>query len=648
MREFRRIGDGTNGASWFENVLAQITLILGFYVFPYILSGCLAVLALLYLVIWVSAGFSVVFWTTVLVYVVLLGGSVGLWYLVQNPQLSWFQKLPFLYQAVQKLDWVFGWLRRFHGMLFIEAKRITPILVKKKKQLALWAGSKFWALPLKTKLAVTGVVVLTLVPAMLLVSVKTVQTVQSKWPYGANRSTMTSEELAVRKENRINHALWAVWGKQNSKDNAKCMDQYRDLIWAEAARNSLTPERFEAQMFVEAMCKTDQINQISGAAGFTQLMLDVGCEEGLVMDKTFCKQVLKPGSKIKFIPKEKKIEDRRLDPKFAIPTAAKILGKAAKYWGDENWSYVQYHMGVGNLRNLVMDYLDETRPGWRANFPANFSNTSDPNRSIPQAIALYGISYDDIFFRCNPKTTPKTYRRLYKMSDDSATYVYTGLAALKGLNLMRTDYPAFEQMVSEQQDPDGGLSNRPMRAWWSDKDAKYKNLADIIAATNRGELVSVKNDPSFGFVLRTSGPSRIAQCDSGNEEKYYVTRKATAGMIYFIAAKTKELGAEPLEITGLVRTHWMYDGIKCLPDTQPRTHVIGVAFDIGAMINGKPMSSKTKQALIFVIRDLRADGLIDRIDESSADHIVYNPEFEQFFESIYDDVMSGSSPLVVR
>ena len=653
MKEIWDLFRGATGATRLEKWLAGITIILSLYVFPYTAMASVVIIVLLFLYIWITSGLVWVFWTVVAVYLFLIFGSKGFNYLASNRDLSVFTNRPWLYSLATGGNWLMAWVRKIHYLLFVEAKKLIAL----KKQLVVWSAKKFWALPLKIKLIVTVSAVLITIPAVFLISLKTVETVQSKWPYGVNRNEMTLEELAVRKDNRVNHALWAVWGKPNAIENAKCMEQYKELIRAEASKYGITPERVEALLYVEGSCKTDQINKNSGAAGFAQIMLDVACEEKLITDKAFCSLVRK--QRLTVIPKNRKIEDGRLDPKQAITVAVKILGEGKQYWGDENWAFVQYHMGQGNLRILSVYYLDEMFPGWDKEFPIDRTilpgksqimriQVSDPTRSVPKALAKYKVTYDDIFFRCTPKKTPKTYTKLYRMSDDSATYVYTGLAALKGFNLMRTDYPVFEAMVKAQQDPDGGLSNRPMRAWFSDVEAKYKNLADIQTATLRGELVRVPNDPTYGFVLRTEGGSRIGQCDPGNEANYYVTRKATLGMIYFIASKTKELGADPWEVTGLIRSHWMYDGKNCLPPTQPRTHVIGSAFDIGFYINGKPKSEATKRALIFVIRDLRADGLIDRIDEDKADHIVYNPEFEQFFEGIYNDVMSGGSPLIVK
>lgn len=639
MNELLKPTDGHKEPSGLERLLSWVFQILTFYVFPYVVTGCVVVISLLYLIVWLSAGFLVVAYITLGFYLFMVGGSIVIWYLINHPGLSWFVKYPSLYSLVQVLDFLFKWLRLFHARLLAEAKRLIVL----KKQLVVWSAKKFGELSVSKQIVITALAVLLFVPLMIWMFTTTVDTVKDKWPYGVSRSEMTPEELATRKRNRIDAALWAVWGKPNAVANAKCMNQYKKLIDDEALKNGLTPERLEAQLFVESSCNTDQINPNSGAAGFAQIMLSVGCEENLVMDTKFCRSVLASGGKIKFLPKNEKIVDRRLDPKFAIPVAAKIIGKATKYWGDEHWAFVQYHMGIGNQRKLVMFYLDETRPGWRKNFPANFDQTKDPDGVIPTAIRNFGITYDDIFFRCTPKFTPKTYSHLRRLSDDSATYVYTGLAAMKGFALMRSDYTAFEQMVRNQQDPDGGFTNRPMRSWFSDDEARYHYSSDVEKAIDRGELVPVPNNPTNGFVLRTEGSSKIGECDPGNEQKYYFTKKATLGMILFIAARMKELQADRFEVTGLVRTNWMYDDKRCLPNTSPRTHVIGSAFDIGANINGQPMSEKTKRSLMFVLRDLKTDGIIDHIPEGTAFHIVYNPDFEDFFIGIYDAYVNGES-----
>ncbi|QQS23191.1 hypothetical protein IPM19_01340 [bacterium] len=636
----KMLSNGTKN-HWISKWLVKLTVIWTFYVLPWLTVGAAAALALTYLFVTLAYG---AIWL-ILGFTLLIVSSYVLGKLVHKPEL--FANRPKLFRAIEIGNAFLRFIRRGLGKLHSVQIEYAKI-----------AGKWFMALPLRTRLIAIGVTLAFVIPVSVFISIKTVETVASKWPYGRNRGDMSVEDLAKRKENRINHAMWAVWGQKDATKNAERMGQFRNLIENEANANGITPNRLEAQLFVESASSTDKVNNTSGAAGIAQIMLSVGCEEGLIADKAFCKRAR--AKKMKFIPKGENIDDKRLNPSAAVPVAASILGKATKYWGDENWAFVQYHMGQGFQRKLVVHYLDEVYPGWSKEFPIDRSNVpgmknvqrfqiSDPDRSIPKAIAKYGFTYDDIFFRCTPTKTPKTYSFLYRLEDSSATYVYTGLAALKGFELMRSDRTAFDKMVAEQQDPDGGLANRPMRAWYGDDEAVYNTRQDIDLAAKRGELVSVPDNAKYGFVLRTTGQNPVGECDPEHKSSYYYTRKATTGMIFFIAAKVKEQeGTDPFEVTGLIRSNWMYDVRKCLPQTQPRTHVIGSAFDIGANIKGAPMSAKTRRALIFVIRDLRADGLIDRIAEGTADHIVYNPEFQKFFEDIYDDTISQQSPLIVE
>ncbi len=662
MKQIRELGTGTKDARWYvANLLAHVTLLLGLYVFPALMVASAIILAILYLLVTIKWGLAAL----VVFFFLLIIARFILAKLVVRPHLHAFRDNPKLFSAVVFADKSLAVFAKFLGKLHVRHAQAVRYSTK-------W----FWAQSLKFKAMVTVATVVILIPISFWVTVETVEKVAAKWPYGKNRYAMTPQQLAERKENRINTALYAVWGKENSAKSAECMSKYKDLIYSEASKNILTPERFEGLLFVESFCNEKIINQQSGAAGMGQIMLVVGCEEGLIMDKPFCAEVIRSHKdanikRILFIPKDKKIEDRRLDAQYAIPAAAKFLRRWADYWGNEDWVFVQYHMGVGNLRKIIVRYLDDMHPGWDKEFPIDRSiipdtitksnpdgvmriQVTDPSRSLPKALAKLQVSYDDIYFRSTPDKTPKAYKELHRLADSSATYVYTGLAAQRGLAMMRSDKKAFDQMIKAQFEPNGDVANRLMRVWWGDNDAKYKTLTDVVSATKQQELFLAPNNSNYGFVLRTSGASQIGECDLSNKDKYYVTKKATLGLMLMVFSRTKELGADTFEVTGLIRSHDMYDkpfngksGKGCLPQTQPRTHVIGSAFDIGINIKGKPMTAETRRVLEFVLMDLRADGVLDRIKEGTADHIAYNPAFERQLEEVYDQVMAGSSPLTV-
>jgi hypothetical protein len=438
---------------------------------------------------------------------------------------------------------------------------------------------------------------------------------------------------------------FAVWGKKNAEKNAQCMEQYRERIASAANDAGISALRYEGLLFVESACDKNAKSK-AGAAGLAQIMPKVARQMDMFVPVT--KTVTTKDRRGRKVVRKVKTEvDLRFDPDVAIRSGAQILARAKRYWGEEEWAFVEYHMGIGNLRNLVVSYLDEVYPGWRKDYPANFDQVKDPNGSVPQAVRKYGLTYFDIYFRSTPKHTPLTYSMLRRLADFSGTYVFAGRAAEYGLGLMRGDLVAFRNMIAKEQTPNGSVANMRMRKWYSEKDAIYHNLDDIVSATAKGELVVVPNNPRYGFVLRTTGPNRIGECDPGNESAYHVTSKATVGLILFTAARLQELGAQTVEVTGLVRTNWMYDTKKCLPNTQPRTHVACVAFDIGQMIEGQVMSDKTRDALNFILRDMELGGLIGYIKEGTADHIVIAPEAQEFFEQIYNQVMLGGHPLVV-
>ncbi len=632
----KELKEGPRDLNW---LITKLVIIFTLDVFPLLLIGCAAVIGLVYVYVTLAYGFV---WL-VMIFCALIVSRIIVRWLIKKPRLGFMEGRDNLIRFLEGTEYAMGIFHRFLGRIHV----LHGQFVK-------FAAKKFMALPTRSKVMTATGIFITLLPISFLLTISTVNEIGKQLPYGKKRFTMSAEELAERKVNRINMAKYAVWGKENVDKSAKCMNRYKDLLYAEAGKRGLTPERVEGQLFVESFCNPDALNGKSGAAGFSQIMLDVACERGLVKDSQFCQEVLASEGKIQFVRKDRKIVDLRYDTDYAIPTAAAIMSDSAKYWGQENWAFVQYHMGQGNLRKLVIDYLDETSPGWRGNYPqAKFETlySSDPQRVLPKAVAEAGISYDDIFFRCNPADTPKTFKRLYKLADSSATYVYTGLAAVEGFRLMRSNPVEYAELIKSQQTPDGETANRPMRVWWPNDAAKYDSRKDIIIAASNGALVQVASNPGFGFNLRTKGADRVGECDPGYESSYYYTRKATMGLIFLVGSRAKELGADNFDVTGLVRTNEMYDklvshGHACLPPTQPRTHVIGSAFDIGANINGKPMSQKTRDALEFVYLDLRADGVIDRIKEGSADHIAYNPQFEKQLEAVYDEVMSGGNPLI--
>jgi hypothetical protein len=649
--EQKQLGDGTKDFNWWINhLIALFTVYVTAYAFTALMVICGIIVGVCYIIMWWYGGYQ-----TIILF--LAGMFVLTWLSVslsKHPEYKLFQNYRWLYYTIAIAGVILTYVVRFFGLAHYQYRLGLKWLWSRYNHKVFELLEVVKKMPLGKKLILATLVFVFLIPASYLLTDKTVETVNKvRAPYGKDRFKMTAEEMGERKQFRIKNARFVVWGQANSETNAECVLKYYSIIQAAAAKYNINPDRYLGLLMVEgAACDPDTINPESGAGGMNQIMVSVACEEGLIKDAAFCKTAT---IFTKVVPKH--IIDGRLDPARSIPVGAKIIAANRDYWGNEDYAFAEYHMGRGNLRMLAVHYLDETQKGWDKEFPIDRSlvkvgNTSvpriqieDPNRSVPKGLSKYGITYDDIFFRHTPDRTPKTTAKLQSLSDSSSTYLYTGLAATEGLILKRTNPKEFQAMVKDQKDPDGGYANMIKRSWFSDKEAKFNDINDLKAARKLGELVPVPNDPRFGFVLRTTGPSRIAQCDAKNAKEYYYLKKATLGALYLLGARVKEYGGDPIEITGLMRTNAMYEG--CLPKTQPRPHVMGVAFDVGQYINGKPKSKATLLGYNFGARDMGLDGIIAKTKEDDSDHFDVNPDplIQRKLEKIVDEVNAGNSPL---
>lgn len=641
MKEFRQIGDGTNGASRFELLWAKVLFAFTFYVAPWLFTAsAVLVFILLPMVVWISAGISTLVWMILGVYTLLFGASYLFSYLYRHPDHKVFAGRQWLHTpVVAVLNFLMGWIRKGHNLLFHEAKRVSIFLVRKKKELLIWSAKKFLAAPLKSRIFVTVGVAMILVPATMYVLVGTYVEVKNKLPYGANRMQLTDAEVEERTQIAIQAMDWAVWGQSDIDAKIACMDKYRDLIYRSAKQNGISQTKLEALIFVESGCDAKAYNSDSGAAGLAQILVSTGRELGLI-DSAY---KIQPPAKAD--PKK----DRRYDPNFAIPAAAKFIASRQKYWGDEILAFEEYHLGQGNFRVLISTYLDETNPTWREKYPKTFSQTADPDRVIPRAMSDYKLTYFSIFFRRTPKHTPKTSAFLLQKSDFTTTYIFSILSAEKGFALKASNPTEFAKFLESQREPSGDVATNRFRTAYADKEATYNTVADLEKAISRGEIVPVPLK-GMGYSLRIEGNNPIGECDLSNQKSYLYTWKSTAGLLMYLTARMKELGAQDVEITGLVRTNkkW-YEPVNgqkpCLTNTQPRTHVIGAAFDIGININGKRMSKKTEDILRFMLADMLIGGQLRWIPEGYAFHVVVMPDAAQNYEQVYDSVMGGASPL---
>src|SRR5581483_5871320 len=113
--------------------------------------------------------------------------------------------------------------------------------------------------------------------------------------------------------------------------------------------------------------------------------------------------------------------DDRFNPSRALAATIRYLKLAQARFGRQDLAVVSYHMGIGNLQNVLGDY-DDGKP----------------------------VPYVQLFFDTAPDRHQAAYRLLSSFGDDSWTYYWRVLAAEQIMRLYRTDPAGLRRLASQQ------------------------------------------------------------------------------------------------------------------------------------------------------------------------------------------------------
>jgi hypothetical protein len=118
--------------------------------------------------------------------------------------------------------------------------------------------------------------------------------------------------------------------------------------------------------------------------------------------------------------------DERFDPDKALAATGRYLKTAMDEFGREDLAVVSYHMGIGNLQQVLGAYGDDD------------------------------AGYTQLYFDASPDREPRAYRLLAGLGDDSKTYYWRVLASREVMRLFRDDRPKLERLAGLQAASDSG------------------------------------------------------------------------------------------------------------------------------------------------------------------------------------------------
>jgi hypothetical protein len=208
---------------------------------------------------------------------------------------------------------------------------------------------------------------------------------------------------------------------------------WRGLIDRAVAGTNIDPNILEALVFVESAGRPDVIagNDPADASGLTQILAEtgqslLGMHVNLARSRQLTGKIDLAASQgrlgqVARLQRQRAHIDDRFDPAKALAATVRYLQIAEQHFGRADLAVESYHMGIGNLQNVLNDY--------------------DGGKPVP---------YAQLYFDTAPDHHASAYNLISGFGDDSSLYYWRILGAEQIMHLYRTDRPALNRLSSLQ------------------------------------------------------------------------------------------------------------------------------------------------------------------------------------------------------
>ena len=306
---------------------------------------------------------------------------------------------------------------------------------------------------------------------------------------------------------------------------------YRPAIDRAVTGTEVDPRLLEGLVFVESAGRPDAIagSDLTGAAGLTQILAAtgqsmLGMHINLAASRRLTARItaVENGARGRLGPllAQREAADDRFNTAKALAATVRYLVIAEHQFGRPDLAIESYHMGIGNLHQVLLDY--------------------DGGPAVP---------YARLYFDSAPDRHVAAFRLMSGFSDDSVLYYWRVLGAVQIMHLYRTDRAALRRLSAlETADDAGGAVLHP-------RTAPYADPAALATAYQRRQLVPLPaNAAALGIrVLSTMGDG-AAQVGAPRS-LYRGLRPVALRLLIDLVAQVRRLSgvAAPLQIAATVQ-----------------------------------------------------------------------------------------------
>jgi hypothetical protein len=384
--------------------------------------------------------------------------------------------------------------------------------------------------------------------------------------------------------------------------------RWRPQVEQAAKAAGVKADTLEGLVFLESAGRPDAQTPggIEGAVGLTQILAETGhnllgmhVDTGRSSrDTRRIARALRKGQagKAAKLEKDRARADERFDPAKSLQATARYLKLARAKLGREDLAFVSYHMGIGNLQNVL----------------AAFAGGDD-------------VSYARLYFDSTPRHHAAAYRKLASFGDDSSNYLWKLYAAREIMRLYRDDRTELERLdalhaaknsAEEVLHPDGS-------------DTRFADPSDLREAWDRHDIRVFPNLPKVTGLARDPRMGELAGRLGEPTGLYRGLKPPALAMALYIGAQVRELsgGASPLVVTSTVRDE-RYQRLLVRRNREATRnyslHTTGWAFDV----ERRYRSGAQARAFQFVLDRLQVLGAIAWVREPDAIHITASRDAE--------------------
>lgn len=297
---------------------------------------------------------------------------------------------------------------------------------------------------------------------------------------------------------------------------------------------------------------------------------------------------------------ERRLVDDRFDPQKAIAGAVRYLEQAREILGREDFALVSYHMGIGNLTNVLRAYA-------RA-----------PEGDIARLVDERALSYAQVYFDSAPGRNAQAWRTLDRLSDDSSNYIWKLYAAREIMRLYRDDPDRLERLAERHRAKASAeeVLHPPEEA------EIFETRADVLEASESGTLVTLPRDAEATHFAIHRRLGELAPQLDGRRRDYAALRPDALFVLEHIASEVFRIAGDdqPLRVTSAVRD-LEYQRILVRRNEQATRgyslHTTGYAFDVLRRYG----SDEQAAAFQFMLDRLELLGVIAWVREPDAIHV---------------------------